>query len=85
MVSYLPPELRERHQRIHDVAIQDAKKAGWSGEHETDDEDDDDRFSLSSFKDSSIYCGKPCSLARTSSELTTSNFPPCSIRILCQG
>ena len=40
MVSYLPPELRERHQRIHDVAIQDAKTSGWSGEHETDDEDE---------------------------------------------
>ena len=40
MVSYLPPELRERHQLIHDVAIQDAKKSGWSGEHETDDEDE---------------------------------------------
>jgi len=40
MVSYLPPELRERHQHIHDVAIQDAKKSGWSGEHETDDEDE---------------------------------------------
>ena len=40
MVSYLPPELRERHQCIHDAAIQDAKKSGWSGEHETDDEDE---------------------------------------------
>jgi hypothetical protein len=40
MVSYLPPELQKRHYHIHDVAIQNAKKAGWSGESETDDEDE---------------------------------------------
>ncbi|WPE16976.1 hypothetical protein R5P06_02655 [Candidatus Thioglobus autotrophicus] len=40
MVRHLPPELRERHQRIHDHAIQVAKQTGWSGEHETDDEDE---------------------------------------------
>ncbi|SFV76657.1 FIG01182371: hypothetical protein [hydrothermal vent metagenome] len=40
MVGYLPPELRERHQRIHDNAIQFAKNSGWTGEHETDDEDE---------------------------------------------
>ncbi len=40
MVSYLPPELRERHQAIHDVAIKKAKLSGWSGDHETDDEDE---------------------------------------------
>jgi len=38
LVSNLPPELRERHKRIYDKAIADAKSAGWSGELETDDE-----------------------------------------------
>ena len=38
MVSQLPADLRERHQRIHDVAIANAKAAGWSGEHETIDD-----------------------------------------------
>jgi len=38
LVSYLPPELRERHERIHGKAIEEAKKAGWSGEFETEDE-----------------------------------------------
>jgi hypothetical protein len=38
MVSNLPEELFERHQRIHNKAIADAKAAGWSGEAETDDE-----------------------------------------------
>jgi hypothetical protein len=38
MVSLLPEALRERHQRIHDVAIADAKAAGWSGENETIDD-----------------------------------------------
>ena len=38
MVSQLPVELRERHQRIYDEAIIIAKQAGWSGEIETDDE-----------------------------------------------
>ena len=38
LVSNLPEELRARHQRIHDQALAEAKKAGWSGEHETDDE-----------------------------------------------
>ena len=38
LVSHLPPELFERHQRIHGKAITDAKAAGWSGEVETDDE-----------------------------------------------
>lgn len=40
LVKFLPPELRERHQRIHDVAISHAKNSGWSGESETDDEDE---------------------------------------------
>ncbi len=38
LVSHLPPELREKHQKIHDKAIAEAKKLGWSGEAETDDE-----------------------------------------------
>jgi len=37
-VSNLPPELFERHQRIHGDALEMAKKAGWSGESETDGE-----------------------------------------------
>ena len=38
LVSRLPDELLERHQRIHGKAIDNAKAMGWSGEHETDDE-----------------------------------------------
>ena len=38
LVSHLPPELAERHQRIHGKAIEEAKASGWSGEAETDDE-----------------------------------------------
>ena len=38
LVSYLPPDLRKRHKRIHDKAIEDARASGWSGETETDDE-----------------------------------------------
>ena len=38
LVSRLPPELRERHQKIYDKAIANAKAAGWTGEVETDDE-----------------------------------------------
>jgi len=38
LVSYLPPELRARHERIHGKAIAEAKEAGWSGDFETDDE-----------------------------------------------
>jgi len=38
MVSQLPPELYERHQRIHDAAIAKAKVEGWSGDIETGDE-----------------------------------------------
>jgi hypothetical protein len=29
LVSTLPPELRERHTRIHDAAVQRAREAGW--------------------------------------------------------
>ena len=39
LVSQLPEELRERHERIHGEAIARAREAGWSGEIETDDED----------------------------------------------
>ncbi|MBL1274561.1 MAG: hypothetical protein COB30_000575 [Ectothiorhodospiraceae bacterium] len=38
LFSHLPPELRERHERIHGAAITAAKAAGWSGELETGDE-----------------------------------------------
>ncbi len=38
LVSHLPSELRERHYRIHSVAVENARAAGWSGEIETDDE-----------------------------------------------
>jgi hypothetical protein len=38
LVSHLPPELRERHKKFHDVAIANAREAGWSGEVETEDE-----------------------------------------------
>jgi len=38
LVSHLPDDLRERHQRIHDQAIAKAKVEGWTGEIETDDE-----------------------------------------------
>ena len=38
LFSQLPGNLRERHERIHSKAIENAKAAGWSGEVETDDE-----------------------------------------------
>jgi len=38
LVSHLPKELFERHQKIHNEAIEKAKAAGWTGEVETDDE-----------------------------------------------
>lgn len=38
LVSHLPEDLRERHQRIHGEAIERARAAGWSGEIETNDE-----------------------------------------------
>ena len=38
MVSNLPPELFERHQRIHNEAIKLAKQAGWTADIETEDE-----------------------------------------------
>ena len=39
LVSHLPPELAERHSRIHGSAIANAKANGWCGEHETEDEE----------------------------------------------
>jgi hypothetical protein len=38
MVSNLPPEIFERHQRIHNEAIRLAKQAGWTADVETEDE-----------------------------------------------
>ena len=38
LVSHLPPELFERHQRIHAEAVAKARAAGWSGEDELIDE-----------------------------------------------
>lgn len=38
LVSRLPKELFERHQKIHGVAVEKARAAGWSGELETEDE-----------------------------------------------
>lgn len=39
LVSHLPDDLRERHQRIHDDAVAKAREMGWSGEYETGDEE----------------------------------------------
>ncbi len=38
LVSNLPEQLLERHQRIHSEAVEKARANGWSGEFETDDE-----------------------------------------------
>jgi hypothetical protein len=38
MVSQLPEELRQRHEKIHGEAMERARAAGWSGDAETDDE-----------------------------------------------
>lgn len=38
LFSHLPPELQEKHERIHGAAIKEANESGWSGEAETDDE-----------------------------------------------
>ena len=37
LVSQLPPELRERHQRIYDQAVQHARAVGWDPELGDDD------------------------------------------------
>jgi len=39
MVSQLPESLAQRHRAIHTQAMQKAKAVGWSGEHETGDEE----------------------------------------------
>ena len=39
LASQLPPDLFERHQKIHGEAVAKARAAGWSGEAETDHED----------------------------------------------
>ena len=38
MVSHLPKDLFERHQKIHGEAMEKAVAAGWNGHQETDDE-----------------------------------------------
>ncbi len=38
LVSRLPPELRERHARIYDAAVKQAREAGW--DPELDESDD---------------------------------------------
>lgn len=38
LVSHLPPDLFERHQRIHGKAMVKARAEGWSGEVETGDD-----------------------------------------------
>lgn len=37
-VTQLPPELFEKHQRVHGKAIDLARTVGWSGEVETDND-----------------------------------------------
>ena len=37
MVSLLPPELRERHQRIYDEAVRNAREKGWDPELDEND------------------------------------------------
>ena len=39
LVSNLPSELFDRHQKIHGEAMERASAAGWSGETETGDEE----------------------------------------------
>jgi len=39
MVSRLPEPLATRHREIYAQAVKKAKAAGWSGEHETGDEE----------------------------------------------
>jgi hypothetical protein len=37
LVSRLPPELREKHQRIYDEAVRNAREKGWNPELGDDD------------------------------------------------
>lgn len=36
-VTELPPELRERHSRIYDAAVKDAREKGWNPELEEEE------------------------------------------------
>lgn len=38
LVSRLPPELRERHQRIYDEAMEQARQHGWNPSADLEDE-----------------------------------------------
>ena len=38
LVSNLPADMFEKHQKIHAKAMENARAAGWSGEVETEDE-----------------------------------------------
>ncbi len=38
LVSQLPDELRQRHERIYKDALEKARAAGWDGEHELRDD-----------------------------------------------
>ena len=38
LVSRLPEDLFQRHQKIHKAAVEKARAAGWTGEQETEDE-----------------------------------------------
>jgi hypothetical protein len=38
LVSSLPEELFQKHQKIHNEAVEKAREKGWSGEFETEDE-----------------------------------------------
>ncbi|MFA9462015.1 hypothetical protein [Thiohalorhabdus methylotrophus] len=37
LVSNLPPELRERHERIHSEGLRKAREAGWKPDHSGED------------------------------------------------
>lgn len=37
LVSHLPPDLRERHERIHDAAVRRARSLGWVASVEEDE------------------------------------------------
>jgi hypothetical protein len=39
LYSFLPEDLKQRHDKIHNEWIEKAKLSGWSGESETDHED----------------------------------------------
>ena len=38
LVSNLPPELREKHQRIYSAAVDHARELGWDPDHELENE-----------------------------------------------